>query len=119
MTTEFETATVYEDRDNGFTLTLKKNTIILTEAEMSAIVKYELRYSDAYYDSDTYSSSFSADNATAVLTINPFAFGLTESSRRGDLVELIIYDAADYTNGLVWDQFYLVVKADANVPPTS
>ena len=44
---------------------------------------------------------------------------LDSSVSLGEITELIIYDAINFTNGLVWDQFILIVKADANVPPTS
>lgn len=108
-----ETATIYKDRDNSFTITMQRDSLNLTESEMDVITKYEIRYKDAYYDSDTYASAFDVSSVNASVTIKPHAFGLAGSSSRGDLVEFIIYDAGDYTNGLMWSQFYLVVKSDA------
>ena len=109
-----ETATIYEDRDNSFTLTLKKNGTTLTSAEMAAITKYEIRYSDTYYDSDTYASAFVADNSDGTVIVYPYSFGLAASVKSGEVVEFIVYDATN-TNGLVWDQFILIVKDDAGV----
>lgn len=114
-----ETATIFEDRTNSFDLILQKNAVNLTVGEMDAITKYELRYDDTYYDSTTYPNAFSAVSATATLTIFPYDLGLGTSGKRGEVVELIIYDAGDNVEGLVWDQFALIVKADANVPPTT
>lgn len=114
-----ETATIYENRDNPFTLILKKNGSILTESEMAAITKWEIRYDDVYYDSDDYPNAFVPDNTTSSVEIKPYDFDLAESHTMGEITEFIVYDAADFTNGLVWDQFLLIVKPDANVPPTS
>ncbi len=114
-----ETATIYEDRTNPFFITLEKNDVALSESDMVAITKYEIRYDDTYYDSDDYPDAFSVDNATATVTVKPYALGLASSPKRGEVVEIIIYDTGDNANGLVWDQFALIVKEDANVPPTS
>ena len=114
-----ESATIYEDRDNPFTIVLSKNGAVLTELEMQAITKWEIRYDDVYYNSDDYPSAFVANETESSLEIFPYAFGLESSVKLGEVVEFIIYDAVNFTNGLVWDQFVLIVKADANVPPTS
>ena len=106
------TAIIYEDRDNSVILTLKKNDVTLTSNEMVAITKYEIRYKGVYYDSDTYPNAFEADNANGTIEIKPYDLGLEAGSDQG---ELIIYDAGDYTHGLVWEQFKLKVKADATV----
>jgi len=107
-----ETAVVYEDRDNSFKLTLKKNNTTLTSSEMTAITKYEIRYNGVYYDSDTYPDAFVPDNANGTIEIKPYELGLETGT---DKVELIIYDSVNYTHGLVWEQFKLKVKSDAIV----
>ncbi len=108
-------ATIYQDRDNEFSVILKKNGVILTPEEMAGISDYEIRYKGTYYKkSDGYDNSFDVDNSTATITIKPAAFGLV-ASKRGDVVEFIIYDVTNYPNGLVWNQLKLVVKKDASI----
>jgi len=109
------TATIYKDRANGFILLLKKDNVLLTSEEMAVITKYEIKYKDVYYDSDTYPDSFVADNNAASVTVKPEPFSLPASSKKGDTVELIIYDDADNVAGLVWGQFTLIVKPDASI----
>jgi len=109
-----EKATIYKDRDNPFSVILKKNGINFTEDEMAALVKFEIRYKNAYYNSDDYPDSFEAVDATATLTIKPEAFDLSVSLM-GDVVELIAYDELNYLNGLVCGQFRLFVKKDAEL----
>jgi hypothetical protein len=106
-------ATVYVDRDNTFTMTLKKNDISLTEEEMNAITKVEIKYQGTYYNSIDNAAGFDITVATAKVKITPKALLLAESIT-GELVEVIIYDSAS-TNGIVWDQFTLVNKNDATV----
>jgi hypothetical protein len=116
------TATLYVGRTNPFTLTFTKNGINLTETEMNAISKFELRYksmSDAiglYYDSVTYKNAFEVDPLTASVLIKPVSFGWKPSSKKGDVVEVILYDLADNIEGLCWSQITLIVKSDADKP---
>lgn len=109
-----ETATVYKDRDNFFTLEIQKDDVTLTESEMQDITKFEIRYQDEYYDSTTYASSFVTDDANGKVTIYPYEFDLDTSFSTGDLVELLIYTST-YTHGIMWAQFRLVVKGDAEL----
>jgi len=109
-TSPIETAICYEDRDNFFSVILKKNSVTLTEEEMLAITKFEIQYAGVYYDSDTYPDAFDRDNVNGTLTVRPYELGLTVGS---DKVELIIYDAGDYSHGLLWDQIKLKMKGDA------
>ena len=115
------TATVYTDRSNPFQLTLVKNDVDLTELEMEAITKFELRYKNnlqaegVYYDSTNFLDAFVRDNAAATVTIKPIDFGWDTSRKAGDLVEFLIYDTGDHTVGYVWTQFTLIVKGDAVV----
>ena len=109
------TATIYEDRDNSFTVILKKNDELLTTDEMTAITKFEIKYRDAYYNSVDNPSAFTINLTESSVTIKPYELRLTQSSETGDLVEFIVYDSFEYTHGLVWDQFTLIVKSDAKV----
>lgn len=110
-----ETATIYEDRDNSFSLTLKKNGVALDSDEMSAITKFEIKYRDTYYNSEDSPTAFVIDTANSTVTIKPWILNLPASSEKGDTVEFIVYDAIDYTHGLVWSQFTLIVKSDAKL----
>lgn len=116
------TATLYVDRTNPFTLTFTKNGINLTEDEMNAISKYELRYKSItesaglYYNSVDYPDAFVVDPATAKVCIKPVSFGWGKSTTNGDTVEVLIYDLADNVEGLLWTQITLIVKQDADIP---
>ena len=105
-----ETAICYAERDNSFTITMKKNGTTLTAVEMGVITKFEIIYNGAYYDSVGDPTGFDVTDAAGTVKVMPYALGLTTSS---DKVELIVYDAVDNTHGLVWDQFKLVMKGDA------
>lgn len=115
------TATLYVDRTNPFTLTFQKNGVNLTEGEMSAITKFELRYkaktdsAGLYYDSDDYPDAFAVDAASASVCVKPVSFGWGKSKNAGDVVEVLIYDTADNSAGLVWTQVTLIVKDDAEL----
>lgn len=113
------TATLYVDRTNPFTLTFTKNDELLPLAEMEAIVKFELRYKSAddsvglYYNSVDYPEAFVINNATAQVKIKPVTFGWGKSSKKGDTVEVLVYDSGDSAEGHVWSQITLIVKDDA------
>ncbi len=115
------TATLYVDRTNPFTLTFEKNGINLSEGEMNAITKYELRYKSKtdsiglYYDSADYPDAFVVDAASAQVCIKPVDFGWAKSKNSGDVVEVIVYDTSDNIEGLVWTQITLIVKDDAEI----
>lgn len=115
------TATLYVDRTNPFLMTFQKNGVNLTEDEMNAITKYELRYKSLedsvgqYYDSDGYPDAFVVDAANAQVCVKPVDFGWGASKKTGDTVEVIVYDLLDNTEGLVWSQITLIVKGDANI----
>ena len=106
-----DTATCFKDRDNSFLLTLQKNGVTLTQVEMNAITKFEIKYNGAYYDSVDESTGFVRDNVNGTVQIKPYELGLAVSS---DKVELIIYDATN-THGIMWDQFKLDIKGDVTV----
>ena len=107
-----ERAYCYVDRDNSFLITLKKDKINLTVAEMNSISKVEIKFDGKYYDSATYPACFEKDADTASYRVKPNAFGLPVMNK-GDVVEFIVYDAGDYINGIVWGQFLLIMKGDA------
>jgi|SaaInlLV_10m_DNA_2_1039722.scaffolds.fasta_scaffold97073_1 hypothetical protein len=106
-------AIIYEDRSNPILITLVKNGVTLPELDMNNITKYEIKYQDTYYDSDTYPLAFVDDAPNGQVTIKPYSLGLAASRKKGDLVEFIVYDAADNVGGLLWSQFTLIVKDDA------
>jgi len=108
-----EYAIVHEDRDNSFTVTLKKNSVALTQTEMEAITKFEIKYNGTYYNSVDNSDGFEIVNATAKVTVKPYELGLESGDT--DTVEFIVYDNGDYTNGLLWDRFKLKVSDYATV----
>ncbi|RLB87321.1 MAG: hypothetical protein DRH26_15860 [Deltaproteobacteria bacterium] len=116
------TATLYVDRTNPFTLTFTKNGVNLTEDEMDAITKFELRYKSLtesvglYYDSENYPDAFVVDAGNAKVLIKPILFEWGASTKNGDIVEVLVYDAADNVGGLLWTQITLIVKSDANIP---
>ncbi len=105
-----ESVQVYKDRDNSFTLTLEKNGTTLTRTEMDAITRVEIKYNGTYYNSVDNAPGFLKDAANGQITIKPYELSL-DASR--DTVELIVYDAGNYTHGLVWTQFRLVVSNEA------
>jgi hypothetical protein len=113
------TATLYADRTNPFLLTFQKNGVNLTEDEMNAITKYELRYKSIddsvgrYYDSSVYPDAFVVDAENAQVCIKPVVFEWGISKKTGDTVEVIVYDLLDNVKGLVWSQITLIVKDDA------
>ena len=104
--------TVYKDRDNSFSITLKKNGIDLTSSEMSDISKYEIKYRGKYYNSTSYPTAFAVTGST--VTINPQSFGLGKSSKVGDVTEFIIY-TSNYPDGFVWGNFNLIVSLEAEI----
>ncbi len=116
------TATLYVDRTNPFTLTFTKNGINLTPDEMNAITKFELRYKNLtesvglYYDSVTFPNSFVVDADNAKVLIKPIDFIWGASTKKGDIVEVLVYDAGDNLDGLLWTQITIIVKSDANIP---
>ncbi len=103
-------ATCYQGRDNTFTLVLKKNDVTLTPEEMDVITKFEIHFRRSYYNSVTTPAAFIKNREAGSVTIKPQALGLIASE---DIIELIIYDAGDYTHGLVWGTFQLIIKEDA------
>ena len=110
MTTK---AIIYEDRSNFILITLMKNGTVLPESDMNNLTKFELRYQDTYYNSVDYPLAFVADSPNGQITIKPYSLGLAASGHKGELVEFIVYDAADHISGMVWSQFTLIVKSDA------
>ena len=107
------TTIIYEDRSNPFVITLTKNNTTLTEQEMTNLTKFEIRYQDTYYDSADFPLAFVRDDIKGQVEIKPFTLGLAASTKKGDLVEFIVYDNDDHVAGLLWSQFTLIVKNDA------
>jgi len=107
--------TIYADRDNPFTLTLKQNNVAVIEAVMNTFTKYEIKFQGEYYDSVTYPNAFEISNANATVTIKPEEFDLSPTNRVGEDCVFLVYDASDYDDGLVWDIFKLVVSDAAEV----
>jgi len=104
---------IYYGRDNPFEvlLTHLDTGEKLTAAEMATITKYELKYKGTYYNSIAYPAAFSADGATAIITIIPSTLELPIGS---DLTEFIIYSAT-YPNGFVCNVFQLAVLKTATL----
>ena len=107
-----ERASCYVDRDNSFLVTLKKDKINLTADVMNSITKVEIKFDGKYYDSATYPACFVKDIDNASFRVKPNGFGLPVMNK-GDVVEFIVYDTGDYTNGVVWGEFLLIMKGDA------
>ena len=112
-----ETAIIYEDRSNSFIITLLKNNVIMNDADMGQLIKFEIKYQGSYYNSTDYPLAFVAGTDAAgtkgQVEVKPYSLGLAASRRKGELVEFIVYDASDHVSGLVWSQFILIVKNDA------
>ena len=107
-----ESAITYSLRDNTFTVTLKLNNVALSEAVMTAITKYEIKYKGVYYNSVDNADGFVVDNTAATVVIKPYELVLPVGT--DTKVEFIVYDAADYTHGIVWGTpFKLQIKKDA------
>ena len=111
-----EQAICYKDRNNTFWISLHRNNIILSAAEMALITKFEIKHMNTYYNSIDNPTGFTRDDANGRVKIKPFELDLTISK---DLVEFLIYDAADNTNGLYWDTFELSIRGDVIVPTTT
>lgn len=101
---------VYEGRDNPFAITLKKNGVVLSEQDMQAISKLELRVGGVYYNSQDNSDGFTRDDATATFKVLPRILGLTKGR---DIVEVIIYDNGDFRHGFVVEKFILDISGEA------
>jgi len=110
--------TVYKDRENAFSLQLKKTDengvlTVLTSAEMDAITKIEILFKETYYSSEDYATSFdwTTYKATGVVV---FKLGLitTIPAGRDKQSELIIYDAAN-PEGIIWKLLDIKVEEEA------
>jgi len=106
-------AITHYDRDNDFTVTLKKNGTVLTALEMGDITKFEIKYNGEYYNSVDDPTGFTITAATGSVLVKPTALELPISS--GDIVEVIVYTATD-TNGRLWEDFTLKVTGKAIKP---
>jgi len=111
-----ETMTVWKDRDNISYFELSKQGELLTTIEMAAITKAEIKYNDIYYDSDNYPTAFDwstlGDESKIIIKFGLIDLGDNLSKDRKS--ELIIYDA-DNISGVVWNQFIMIVKIDAEI----
>ena len=110
-----EQAICYRDRDNTFWVVLYRNSVILSAIEMAVITKFEIKHEGVYYDSVSNPTGFTRDDANGRVKILPFELDLPVSK---DLVEFIIYDAGDHTNGLYWTTFELSIRGDVLLPTT-
>jgi len=105
----------YKDRNNTFWIKLYKDNIILTPAEMAVITKFEIKHQGTYYNSTDNPTGFTRDDANGRVKIKPFELDLPTSK---DLVEFLVYDAGDNTNGLYWTTFELSIRNDVLIPTT-
>ena len=111
-TTDF--GIIWNARNNAIRLELTKDDTVLTQTEIEAITKAEIKFNNTYYDSDTYASSWDLVTYKADGQIE-FSFGLLGLTASTDRkAELIIYDAAN-TNGIVWTQGKIKVTDEAIV----
>lgn len=101
---------VYEGRDNPFSITIKKNGVALSEQDMQAISKLELRVAGSYYNSQDNPDGFERDDTTATFKVLPWALGLTKGR---DIVEVLIYDNGDFQHGFVVEKFILNISGEA------
>jgi len=108
-----EKMTVWIDRSNPVYIELIKNGTALTEEEMAMITKVELKYKDVYYSSADYPNAFDLTTGATdgKLIVKP---GLLEWEAGSDVVELIVYDAAN-TAGIMWLQLRTTVRDDAEI----
>ena len=107
---------VWKDRDNPTYIQLQENEVNLTPGQMEAITKAEIYFDGNYYNSNDNPECFDLttmkDESTLILHLGllPLHDGYAEN----DLAELILYDAVN-TNGVVWMQFVIIIKTDAEV----
>lgn len=111
-----EQAICYKHRNNTLWVKLYRNGVVLTAVEMAAITKFEILHQGVYYNSVDNPTGFTRDDANGRFKVKPFELGLPISK---DLVEVILYDAGDNTNGLYWDTFELSIRGDVVVPTTT
>ncbi len=109
------TLTIWKDRDNPAFVQLLKGGELLTEDEMDAITKIEILFNGTYYSSTDHAGMFDWATYKSAAKVMITA-GLVDM---GDVLidkkaELIVYDASN-TNGIVWTQMKIVIKADAEV----
>jgi len=106
-----ESIVVWKDRSNKAYIQLLQDDTVLTESEMNQFTKAEIHYAGAYYDSDTYATAFdfSTEAANGKLVVR---LGLLPLPVGNDVAELILYDPSN-TDGLMWLQFAVQVRADA------
>ena len=77
-------AITHFDRDNDFTVTLKKNGTTLTALEMGDITKFEIKYSGSYYNSVDNPTGFTITDATGSILVKPNdSIALAEAIERG------------------------------------
>ena len=114
MTTPIDFGIVWNDRDNAIKVMLKIDGVTLTQQEIEAITKVEIKYKDNYYNSIDDPTAFDlvTDKATGEISFSLGMLGLEVGS--DSKAELIIYDVVN-TNGIVWCQGKLKVKDDAAV----
>lgn len=111
-----EQAICFESRNNSFWVELYKDNVILTAVEMAVITNFEIKHKGLYYNLVDYPTGFTRDNANGRFKVKPFELGLATSK---DLVEVIIYDAGDNSEGLYWDTIELSIRNDVLVPTTA
>jgi len=111
-----ETMTVWKDRNNISYFELSKQGELLTAIEMSAITKAEIKYNDLYYNSDDYPTAFDwiTLESESKLIVKFGLIDLGDNLSKDRKAELIIYDAVN-TDGVVWNQFTMIIKIDAEV----
>lgn len=113
------TEKVYIDRDNPFKKQLLEDGVAIGATEMAKITRAKVRYQanssvdPTYFDSNVYPTLFDwvteADDSIIIVKMGTMT-GLLEGRDRK--TELIIYDTTNQ-NGQVWDQFDLMVSAEA------
>jgi len=100
--------TVYEDRDNTFSLQLLKNGVKLTSDEMDAITEVSIIVDGTEYlssENDDFADT-STRKSEGVVTLQLGA--LLDAPIRDTKAEIVIYDASN-TNGIIWDTIDLKV----------
>ncbi len=103
----------YRDRDNEIDVILEEGDVAISQTQMEAITKVSVHYLDAYYNSTDHPTAFDyvTYKASGKMTLKLGTVLPVGSDRKA---ELIVYDLEN-TNGIVWDQLYIQVSAEAEV----
>jgi len=103
------TETVYLSRDNTIDLLLTSDG---SAVDLSSVTRMVLNFDGTLIDSDDYPDAFDWDLETTGKVTFALADALAAESVAAGVyrVRLIVYDATN-DDGIVWDEFYCIVKS--------